>query len=114
MLITVGGPRDYRNFFFNLDVLLDGVKMERVAEADDEAGYILRYARDENGKSIITEAGRFKLERLEGHVVFAGTRRFSPDDAKAAAESKRERRRARNLRQANRAEVRGFVEGGSR
>ncbi len=108
MLIRSSGPRAWPLFFQNdLVVRLNGETIKNVVEADDEAGYVVRYALDSAGKMIREGLlSRLKTERVDGTVVFTGTRRFSPDDAKTAAQAKRDRRAARNLRNANRAEVR--------
>lgn len=110
MLITATGPRDWRKFFFApLAVSLNGEVMKDVAEADDDAGYLIRYVRNPDGKIAIEGTGRSQravTERLVGVVVFTGTKRFSPDDAKAAAVAKRARRQARNFTIQNRANVR--------
>jgi hypothetical protein len=98
MLIAARGPRDWRKFFFqDLRVLVNGVESKGVLEADDEAGYAIRYRLDENGKPL-NDGKNYLVERVEGRIEFVGTRRFSPDDAKAAAETKRAKRRERNLR----------------
>jgi hypothetical protein len=108
MLIRSAGPRDWRKHFFpDLAILLDGVEVKDVIEADDEAGYLIRYCKDQDGKPVVAANGlQYETERLEGAVEFTGTRRFSPEDAKTAAQAKRDRRAARNLRNTNRAEVR--------
>ncbi len=112
MLITVRGPRAFKLFFLNPPkILLDGAEIRHIVEADDEAGYIIRLCTDEASDFVVEGPKyreRVKTERLEGVVSFIGTRRYSPDDAKAAAASKRDRRAARNLRIQNRAEVREF------
>lgn len=106
MLITSSGPRDWRKFFApNFVVTLNGEVQKHAVEADDEAGYVIRYCVDADGKPI-ADGWRAKTERLEGAVVFTGTRRYSPDDIKAAAQAKRDRRAARNRTILNRAEVR--------
>lgn len=98
MLIRSSGNRDWRLFFFSdHKILLNGDPVMDVIEADDIAGYVIRYCRDESGR-LIADRGRYKTDRVEGTVVFTGTRRFNPDDAKAAAQAKRDRRAARNLR----------------
>jgi len=100
MLIQSAGARDWRKYFFDdLRVSLNGETVEDVVEADDEAGYIVRYCRDTTGK-LVVDRDRYKTERVEGKVEFVGAKRFSPDDARAAAQAKRERRAARNLRNA--------------
>jgi hypothetical protein len=112
MLITSSGERNWRLFFLNdLVVTLDGEVQKHVVEADDEAGYVIRQCLDANGK-VIRDGLKFwraKTERVEGQVKLIGTRRYSPDDAKAAALAKCARRAARNLRIKNRADVRRGV-----
>ncbi len=104
MLIRPTGPRNWRLFFqSDLVVTVDGVVAKDIIEADDEAGYVVRYQRDDRGQMIV-DLGRYKSERVEGAVVFTGTKKFSPDDAKATAMSKRDRRALRNLRIQGRAE----------
>lgn len=105
MKITVGGDRDWRKFFTGkLSIVFNGVEVHNCTEADDEAGYIVRFRLDERGR-MIADGFRAATERLEGSVVFIGDRRFSPDDAAAAAVAKRARRAARNCRIQNRAEI---------
>jgi YD repeat-containing protein len=105
MLITSNGQRHWQNYFRrDLVVTLDGVVQQDVLEADDEAGFVVRYQRDESGRFVRDADGtRLVTERIEGTVVFAGTRM---PDAKAAAADKRARRKARNCRIQNRADVR--------
>jgi hypothetical protein len=103
MLITSSGQRHWQNYFRrDLVVTLDGAVQQEVLEADDEVGYVLRIQKDDSGR-IKHEAGRLLTERVEGSVVFTGTR---VPDAKAAAADKRARRKARNCRIQNRADVR--------
>jgi hypothetical protein len=110
MLITATGPRDWRKFFYqDLVVTLNGEIMKDVGEADDETGYVVRYVRGADGKVATEPVGRFNrslTERLEGTVVFTGTKRYSPGDAKTASQAKRARRQSRNLTIQNRTEVR--------
>lgn len=101
MLIRVSGPRDWRKFFVTLDVTVDGHIMHDCIEADDEAGYVVRYLRGADG-NLIAVGSRYQTARQEGVVVFHGQRRFSPDDAKARAQDKRDRRQIRNIAAANR------------
>lgn len=97
MLIRSTGPRDWRLFFADdLKIFHDGAEIKSFIEADDEAGYLVRYKLDDRGRPVV-DRDRFVAERLEGTVVFTGTRRFSPDDAKAAAQAKRDRRQIRNI-----------------
>lgn len=48
-------------------VLLNGVEQKYVVCADEEAGYIERYALDKNGQVVI-EGSDAKIERLDGRV----------------------------------------------
>ena len=48
-------------------VLLNGVEQKYVTCADEEQGYIERYALDSKGKPIV-EGDELKIERLEGYV----------------------------------------------
>lgn len=106
MLITTGGERDWRKFFApGFQVTLDGVIQTRVIRADDEEGFVVRYQTDAQG-NMQHNGVAYLTERVTGEVVFSGARRFSPDDAIAAAQGKRARRRARNCRIVNRADVR--------
>lgn len=111
MMITANGrARDWRRFFFdNLVITLNGEAIRDIVEADDEAGYVIILVRDEAGKMIVAPSNRgtYLTERIEGTVVFHGTRRFSPEDAKAAAATKRDRRRLRNMAVVRRAANRG-------
>ncbi len=109
MLITATGPRNWRSFFWPpLAITLDGDVQQHVVEADDEAGYVVRHCVDADGKFVRDglKLWRLKTERVEGRVEFSGTRRYSPDDAKAKAAAKRARRAARNRSIQNRAVVR--------
>ncbi|MGY4224406.1 hypothetical protein ACVMIH_001767 [Bradyrhizobium sp. USDA 4503] len=97
MLIRVSGKSDWRKFFFVCpEITVDGQAVRDVIEADDEAGYIIRYRRDEAG-TLVVDADRYVTERVDGKVLFVGQRRWSPDDARAAAQTKRDRRAIRNL-----------------
>lgn len=101
MLIRASGHRDWRYFFQpDLKILLNGEEVTHtstvVVEADNEAGYLIRYCLDDAGR-LIEDGNRYKTERVEGIVVFTGTRKLSPDDAKAAAQAKRDRRQIRNI-----------------
>jgi hypothetical protein len=92
-----GGRYDWRKFFSDLVVTLDGVQVDGINEADDEAGYVVRV--------VLDARGRRSLERSEGAVVIAGTPRQPAYDRMVAASQRRSRRRARNLREQNRREV---------
>ncbi|MGR4927342.1 hypothetical protein ACIPUD_11100 [Bradyrhizobium sp. CAR08] len=96
MLIRASGDRLWMKFFMTLDVTVDGRSMRDVIEADDEAGYVVRYVRDADGE-LVALKNRYQTVREEGVVVFQGQKRFSPDDAKAAAQAKRDRRQIRNI-----------------
>ncbi|MCW2195101.1 hypothetical protein AB7M45_007872 [Bradyrhizobium elkanii] len=97
MLIRASGNSHWRKFFFAAPAItIDGRTVLDVIEADDEAGYVVRYMRDEAGQ-LIEDGYRYATIREEGVVVFTGQRRWSPDDAKAAAQTKRDRRAIRNL-----------------
>ncbi|URA06770.1 prohead core and protease protein [Xanthomonas phage Langgrundblatt1] len=48
-------------------VLLNGVEQKYVTCADEEQGYIERYALDKDGRVVI-EGNDAKIERLEGRV----------------------------------------------
>lgn len=110
MLIRSQGARAANLFFIGtVTIMLDGVEVFNVIEADDEAGYIIRVSVDEAGAPIIDYGRSARTERLEGTVVISGQRRFSPDDAKAAAAAKRARRHVRNLEVASRAVVRNAI-----
>lgn len=50
-----------------VEVTLDGRKATKVIEADTIAGYIVRYATDENNE-VINENGVVKTEKLFGRV----------------------------------------------
>jgi hypothetical protein len=103
MLITSSGQRHWQNYFRrDLVVTLDGVVQQNVLEADDVAGYVVRFKKDDGGR-IQSDGMRPLNERVEGAVIFTGTRM---PDAKAAAADKRARRKARNCRIQNRADVR--------
>jgi hypothetical protein len=106
MLITTGGERDWRKFFApGFHVTLDGVIQTRVIRADDEEGFVVRYRTDAHG-NMLNNGVTSLTERVSGEVVFTGTRLFSTDHAISAAQDKRARRRARNCRVVNRADVR--------
>lgn len=92
-----GGQYDWRKFFSDLVVTLDGVQVDGINEADDEAGYVVRL--------VLDARGRRSLERLEGVVVLSGTKRQPAYDRMVAAAQRRHRRRARNLREHNHREV---------
>lgn len=90
----------WRRFFLaDFSMTFNGEKIAGVVEADDEEGYIIVFARDEAGK-LIVDGDRPRTERREGVVVFAGTRRVSDFDRKAMAQTRRDRRQLRNLRNA--------------
>jgi hypothetical protein len=106
MLIRSHGDRAFHKFYGpDLVISLNGEPVEHVIEADDEAGYLIRYVRGGDGK-LVEDGPRYRTERAEGTVVFSGSKRYSPDDAKRDAAAKRARRQARNLTIANRDEVR--------
>ncbi|MGY3482302.1 hypothetical protein ACVW1C_000185 [Bradyrhizobium sp. USDA 4011] len=97
MLIRVSGKSDWRKFFFEAPAItVDGRTVIDVIEADDEAGYVIRYMRDEAGR-LIEDGYRYKTIREDGAVQIVGSRRWSPDDARAAAQTKRDRRAIRNI-----------------
>ncbi|WP_050400436.1 hypothetical protein [Bradyrhizobium embrapense] len=97
MLIRVSGKSDWRKFFFDAPAItVDGRTVIDVIEADDEAGYVIRYMRGEDGQ-LIEDGYRYATIREDGVVTITGRRRWSPDDARAAAQTKRDRRAVRNL-----------------
>ncbi len=112
MLITAAaGPQNVRHFFVGgMVVTLDGREITDVAEADDEAGFVVRYLRDGRGNPIRgRQDGMLVTERLTGVVAFVGQRRTA-DDPVSLALAKRARRAARNRTIANRAEIRQVTE----
>jgi len=101
MLIRASGERDWRRYWTELAIVLNGVPQTEVLEADDEAGYIIRYRTGDDGK-LIVDGDRYLVERVDGNVMFVGRRR--PDFAIVArAQEKRDLRRGRNLDNARRA-----------
>lgn len=48
-------------------IVLDGKRVERCTEANEEEGYVIRYAADEKG-NLIVEGDDIKTERLCGKV----------------------------------------------
>lgn len=53
----------------NFDVLLDGVRQERVITADDGEGYIVQYVLNDNGSVFIDYAtGKPYLQVVRGNV----------------------------------------------
>lgn len=57
-----------------VDVFLDGVKQDtrQIIECDDEAGYIVRPVRDEDGIMIVDGKG-LRTEKIFGEVVVTET-----------------------------------------
>lgn len=54
----------------DITVLLDGVKQTTCITADDEEGYIIRYATDANGKILIDNSGKHATtECIHGKVT---------------------------------------------
>ena len=51
-----------------VDVFVDGEKVSRCIEADDEAGYVLCWQTDERGNVVLGDDGFPKMVRLEGRV----------------------------------------------
>lgn len=85
MLIRTSGEHDWRKAFQrDFRVLLDGREIPDVIEADDVAGFVIHYRRDASG-NMVANQDRYETERLTGVVVFAGTKRLTGGEAKAAA-----------------------------
>lgn len=104
MLIRASGALDWRKFFRDgLRVLVDGTEVRDIVEADDEAGFVVHYCRDAAGE-LIADQDRYRVERLEGTVVFSGTRRESDTDRLAKAQTRRDLRQLRNVRNFARSE----------
>lgn len=58
-----------------LAILLDGVEVQDVVEADDDEGFVVRHKRNKDG-SLAVRKGEFVTERIEGAVAFKGVRRI--------------------------------------
>jgi len=54
-----------------IDVFLDGQRVRRCIEADEEAGYVLCHKEDENGNLVIGPDGFPVVECREGNVAIA-------------------------------------------
>ena len=51
-----------------VDVFVDGKKVSRCIEADDEAGYVVCWQTDEQGNAVLGDDGFPKTVRLDGRV----------------------------------------------
>ncbi len=64
-----------RRFKGKVRVLLDGVELRDVTQADDVAGFVIRCSRDPAGKLQKADDDTIANERLEGCVEIIGIRR---------------------------------------
>lgn len=57
-----------RGLIGKVDVFVDGKKVSRYIEANDEAGYVVCWQTDEQGNVVFGDDGFPKIVRLEGRV----------------------------------------------
>lgn len=75
MRVTADGGIDawQRHFTDCPRVFLDDVEITGVIEADDEAGYVVRYRTGPSGRPLVL-AEEFMIEKRKGRVTIDGVR----------------------------------------
>lgn len=107
MLITARGKFCWREYFVTPPtVTLDGVEQRDCLEADDEAGYVIRYKRGEDGRPQALH-DRYRTERVRGVVVITGQRKTPPEERLGRAQTKRDRRMMKRVEIAQRQQICG-------
>ncbi len=111
MLIRSSGDYHWRNYFLTSPTItLNGIEQRDCIEANDVAGYIIRYRRGTNGERLSTH-DHYLTERIRGTVIISGQSKPAPEDSRAQAlgraQTKRDRREIKRAEIVRRQQIAG-------